>query len=71
MMAMRLALLYKGEDSFWVVEVPSLPGCISQGITREEALQNIREAIDLYIEALINQNLPVPEEHFDAMVVAV
>lgn len=38
---MRQELLYPGEDSYWVAEVPSLPGCISQGKTREEAIGNI------------------------------
>lgn len=45
-------LLYPGEDGYFVVEVPSLPGCISQGKTRAEALINIEEAINLYIEVL-------------------
>lgn len=48
----RQVLLYPGEDGYFVVEVPSLPGCISQGKTREEALANIEEAISLYIEVL-------------------
>jgi predicted RNase H-like HicB family nuclease len=48
----RKVLLYSGEDGYFVVEVPSLPGCISQGKTREEALANIEEAIALYIEVL-------------------
>ncbi len=48
----RKVLLYPGEDGYFVVEVPSLPGCISQGKTREEALANIEEAIALYIEVL-------------------
>ncbi len=47
--AKRKVLLYPGEDGYFVVEVPSLPGCISQGKTREEALSNIEEAIALYI----------------------
>ena len=42
---MRQALLYPGEDGYWVVECPSLPGCISQGETREAAIANIKEAI--------------------------
>jgi len=49
---MRQVLLYHGEDGYWVVECPSLPGCISQGKTKQEALNNIKEAIDLYIEVL-------------------
>ena len=59
---MRQVLIYPGEDGFWVAECPSLPGCVSQGENREEAVRNIREAIDLYIEALTEDNLPVPED---------
>jgi predicted RNase H-like HicB family nuclease len=44
------------------VEVPSLPGCYSQGDTVEEALQNIREAIDLHIESMIAHGEEVPED---------
>ncbi len=40
----------KGEDGYFVASVPSLKGCWSQGKTREEALENIREAIELYLE---------------------
>lgn len=68
---MRQVLIYPGEDGFWVAECPSLPGCISQGQTRTEAVENIREAIDLYIEVLEEDDLPVPQENFDAMLVAV
>jgi len=46
-----------------LAECPSLPGCISQGNTKEEAIANIREAIQLYIEVLEEDNIPVPEEH--------
>ena len=49
---MRQVLLYPGEDGYWVAECPSLPGCISQGTTKEEAIANIQEAIALYIEDL-------------------
>ena len=68
---MRQVLLYPGEDGYWVAECPSLPGCISQGETRETAVQNIREAIELYIECLEEDGLEVPEEKFEAMLVAV
>ncbi len=68
---MRQVVLYPGEDGYWVVECPSLPGCISQGKTKEEAILNIKDAIDGYIEALEEDGLPVPEEHFETMVVAV
>ena len=68
---MREVVIYPGEDNFWVAECPSLPGCISQGETKEKAINNIKEAIDLYIETLREDNLPVPEEKFNTFVVAV
>ncbi|MCW5881684.1 MAG: type II toxin-antitoxin system HicB family antitoxin [Anaerolineae bacterium] len=68
---MRQVILYPGEDGYWIAEVPSLPGCLSQGKTREEALANIREAIQGYVAALKDDGLAVPEERFEAMVVAV
>lgn len=68
---MRQVIVYPGEDGYWVVEVPSLPGCISQGRTRQEALTNIKEAIHGYEEALREDGLPVPEENFETLVVAV
>lgn len=68
---MRQAIIYSGEDGFWVAECPSLPGCVSQGETRDQAIVNIREAIEGYILALQDDRLPVPEEHFDALLVAV
>ena len=43
-------LIEKGEDGYFAASVPSLKGCWSQGKTREEALANIREAIELYLE---------------------
>ena len=68
---MRQVIVYPGEDGFWVAECPSLPGCVSQGESREQAIINIREAIEGYILVLQEDKLPVPEEHFDALVVAV
>jgi predicted RNase H-like HicB family nuclease len=67
---MRQALIYPGEDGFWVAECPSLPGCISQGETREQAIANMREAIEGYILCLEEDGLAVPEERFDALLVA-
>ncbi len=49
---MREVILYPGEDGYWVVECPSLPGCVSQGKTKKEAIKNIKEAISCYIHAL-------------------
>jgi len=57
---MRQVVIYPGENRYWVVECPSLPGCISQGRTKEEAVANIREAIQAYIEALEEDGLPAP-----------
>ncbi|TEU10716.1 MAG: type II toxin-antitoxin system HicB family antitoxin [Anaerolineales bacterium] len=68
---MRQVIIYPGEDGYWVAECPSLPGCISQGKTKEEAIANIREAIQGYIAALEEDHLSVPEERFEALVVAV
>jgi predicted RNase H-like HicB family nuclease len=50
------------ESGGYVVEVPTLPGCYSQGATQEEAIANIREAIDLHIESLIAHGEEVPED---------
>jgi predicted RNase H-like HicB family nuclease len=68
---MRQVILYPGEDGYWVAECPSLPGCVSQGKTKEDAINNIREAIQGYIAALKEDGLPIPEERFDTLLVAV
>ena len=68
---MRQVVIYPGEDGYWVAECPSLPGCLSQGTTKEEAVANIKEAIQGYVAALAQDHLPIPEEHFDTLVVAV
>lgn len=68
---MRQVIIYRGEDGYYVAECPSLPGCISQGNTKDAAIANIKEAIELYVDALKDDGLPVPEESFEAMVVAV
>jgi len=48
-------IIEPGEDGYFVARVPSLKSCWSQGKTRDEALQNIREAIDLYLEPEPNE----------------
>ena len=68
---MRQVVIYLGEDGYWVAECPSLSGCISQGKTRQEAIANIKEAIDGYIVSLEEDGLPIPEERFETFVVAV
>src|SRR5688572_12399903 len=62
---MRPVIVSPGEDGFWVAECPSLPGCISQGQTRTDAITNIREAIEAYVAVLEEDGLDVPEERFD------
>ena len=59
---MRQVILYPGEDGYWVAECPSFPGCVSQGKTKEEALANIREAIEGYIAALEEDGLSILDE---------
>ena len=66
----RRVLLYPGEDGFVIAEVPSLPGCISQGRTREEALENVREAIALHEEVLRERGEPLPEDRVEMVEVA-
>ena len=68
---MRQVIVYPGEDGYWVSECPSLPGCISQGNTKQEAVTNIKEAIAAYIAALQEDALPIPDDNFEALVIAV
>lgn len=53
-------LIEQDEDGAFVAECPTLPGCISQGATRDEALINIKDAIAGYLESLRKHNEPVP-----------
>lgn len=53
-------LIEQDEDGAFVAEVPVLPGCISEGHTREEAVENIRETISLYLESLEAHGEPIP-----------
>jgi predicted RNase H-like HicB family nuclease len=68
---MRQVILYPGEDGYWVVMCPSLPGCISQGKTKAEALANIKEAIEGYILTLQDDGMEVPKDETQAVVLAV
>jgi predicted RNase H-like HicB family nuclease len=68
---MRQVILYKDEDGYWIVECPSLNGCVSQGKTKQEALANIKEAIAGYIAALEEDGLIVPADDFETYLVAV
>ena len=53
-------LIEPDEDGVFVAEVPALPGCVSQGQTREQAIENIKEAIALYLESLAAHDEPIP-----------
>ena len=55
-------IVEKGRESGYIAYAPALKGCVSQGETREQAMKNIKEAIEAYIEALLEDGLPVPTE---------
>jgi predicted RNase H-like HicB family nuclease len=57
-----VVVLEEGEDGYLVAECPALPGCVSQGRTRQEAIDNIREAIQGIIEVRRKHGLLIPEE---------
>jgi len=67
----RNVILYTDEDGVWIVEVPSLPGSGSDGATKEEALERVKEAIQSYVEALEIDGLPVPDEYPDFEIASV
>ncbi|EDN70785.1 Protein of unknown function UPF0150 [Beggiatoa sp. PS] len=66
---MRKVILYPGEDGYIVAECPSLPGCISQGENRQQAIENIKEAISIYIKTLVEDGEVVPEERVELGIV--
>ena len=54
--------LDRDEDGIWIAECPSVPGCVSQGNTKEEALENVKEAIQLCLEVRAEKGLPLTIE---------
>jgi len=56
-------ILTEGEDGYIVAEIPVLPGCISQGKTKEEALANIKEAAELCMESMKEEDWTLPREY--------
>ncbi len=61
-------ILEVDEDGIFVAECPALPGCISQGKTRQEALANINDAVKGYLESLNKHNEPVPPSIFEEFI---
>ena len=61
-------IIEQDEDEVFVAEVPALPGCISQGNTRKEALRNVQEAITAYLESLKAHNEPIPPSIIEEVV---
>jgi len=55
-------IIEKGRESGYIAYAPALKGCVSQGKTRAETLKNVKEAMEAYIEALIEDGLPLPTE---------
>lgn len=69
---MRQVVIYPDqEDGGWVAEVPSLPGCISQGDTKEEVIENIRDAIETWIQGAESVGMKIPDETFDVQLCVV
>ena len=52
----------RDEDGVWIAECPSIPGCVSQGTTKDEALENIKEAIQLCLEVRAEKGIPLTTE---------
>jgi predicted RNase H-like HicB family nuclease len=67
-MALYRVLIEQDEDGVFVAECPTLPGCVSQGATRDEAVANIKDAIAGYLESLRLHNEPIPPSTWEATV---
>jgi len=65
-----LVTIDRDEDGAWVVECPSIPGCVSQGATREDALENIRDAIRGCLEVRAEKGMPLTVETLQVEVTA-
>ncbi|MBL7160420.1 MAG: type II toxin-antitoxin system HicB family antitoxin [Candidatus Aenigmarchaeota archaeon] len=61
-------VIEQDENGAYTVECPSLPGCVSQGKTRKEALENIKDAVQGYLESLKKHNEPIPPPIFEEVV---
>jgi antitoxin HicB len=70
----RVVLEWDPDGQIWTVSVPALPGCLTQGPTREEALRRVSEAIACHLEGLRADGLPIPDDvpvELDSVAVAV
>ena len=63
-------ILDRDEDGIWIVECPAIPGCVSQGETRDEALENIQDAIRLCLQVRAEKGMPLTVETRQIEVVA-
>ena len=63
-------ILEQDEDNMWIVECPTIPGCISQGKTKEEALENIKDAISACLEVRAEFDLPLTIENYQVEIFA-
>jgi predicted RNase H-like HicB family nuclease len=62
--------LDRDEDGVWIAECPAIPGCVTQGTTKEEALDNIKDAIRLCLDVRAEQGMPLTVETRQVEVVA-
>ena len=62
--------LDRDEDGVWIAECPSIPGCVSQGPTKEAAIENVKEAIQLCLEVRAEKGLPLTIETRNVEVVS-
>ena len=67
----RFLIVIEKANNNYSAYSPDLPGCIATGATREEAEQNMHEAIEMHIKGLLEDNLPIPDSHSFAEYVAV
>lgn len=67
----RFLIIIEKADSNYSAYAPDLPGCVATGNTREEAKQNMREAVQLHLQGLREDNLPIPESQTFAEYIAV
>ncbi len=68
---MRYVIVYRDEDGAWIAEVPSLPGCVTQGESRAEALENVKDAIALYLRDLDAAQRELYQDYINPELVAV